>query len=302
MATVLITGISGLIGKNLARHLLSRNYTVHGLGRSNPQIKGVSFYSWDVETGQIDHKAFDNVSYIVHLAGAGIADKRWTKTRQDEIIRSRTQSTKLLFNTISALRTPVKGFFGASAIGAYGLKTNETIYTETDRETDDFFGVTCKNWEDSYQPFIQAGIRTVIGRIGIVLSANGGAYAKMKVPHQFGLGSAFGSGKHYMPFIHLNDLVNAIEWLMTKEQLNGTYNLVAGEHVTNYQFNKALAKSLNKPFFMPGVPAWVLRLLLGEMHLMLTEGSRVSNARLSATGFTFNFPTLEAALNDLARH
>lgn len=301
MATILITGITGLVGSALAKHLQAKGHTIKGLSRSAGVINGISYYKWNVETGEIDDNAFSNINHIVHLAGAGIADKAWTEKRKQEIIESRTQSTKLISNTLQRLKISLTSFVGASAVGAYGLKTSEHIYTENDREIDDFFGETCKLWEESYAPFSANGTRTVITRIGIVLSNAGGAYVKMKKPFVFGFGSALGTGKQYMPFIHLDDVIGSIEKALFDEQMHGIYNIVASEHVTNKAFSKALAHSIHKPFFLPSVPTFVLKLILGDMHQMITEGSRVSNAKLVNSGYTLKFPTLAPALTQLAQ-
>lgn len=301
MATILITGISGLVGTALSQYLQKQGHTIKGLSRSAGSKNGIQIYKWNIDSGEIDELAFKDVTHIVHLAGEGIADKRWTEERKKAIMDSRTKSTELVIKTIEKLKLPIQGFAGASAIGAYGLKTSEHIYTETDRETDDFFGKTCQLWEDSYLPLSKLNIRTCILRIGIVLSARGGAYVKMKTPVKFGIGSALGSGKQYMPFVHIDDVVGAFEKALLDETMKGIYNLVGSEHVTNYQFNKALSRSIQKPFFMPAVPAFILKLLLGEMHLMVTTGSRVSNEKLLNSGYNLKFPTLEAALAQLAK-
>ncbi len=301
MAIILITGISGLVGSALAKHLQAKGHTVKGLSRNAGVINGISYYKCNVETNEIDTNAFTNINHIVHLAGAGIADKAWTEKRKHEIITSRTQSTQLISDTLKRLNIKLNSFVGASAIGAYGLKTSEHIYTENERETDDFFGETCKLWEESYTPIYESGVRTVITRIGVVLSNAGGAYVKMKKPFVFGLGSALGSGKQYMPFIHIDDVIGSIEKALFDEQMKGTYNIVSSEHVTNKAFSKALAHSIRKPFFLPSVPTFVLKLILGEMHQMITEGSRVSNAKLINSGYTLKFPNLAAALTQLAQ-
>jgi uncharacterized protein len=301
MATILITGISGLVGTALTKHLQAKGHTIKGLSRKAGVVNGVSFYKWNVETNEIDENAFTAVDHIVHLAGAGIADKAWTEKRKQEIIESRTQSTKLISDTLQRLGIRLNSFVGASAIGAYGLKTSEHIYTENERETDDFFGKTCLLWEESYAPIIASGVRTVITRIGVVLSPLNGAYVKMKKPFVFGFGSALGTGKQYMPFIHIEDVVGSIEKALFDTQMQGTYNIVASEHVTNKAFSKALAQSIRKPFFLPSVPSFVLKLILGEMYQMITEGSRVNNAKLISSGYALKFPTLEPALKQLAQ-
>jgi uncharacterized protein (TIGR01777 family) len=206
MAQVLISGASGLIGKKLTALLIGKGHTVKHLGRKEDLNSKTPCYKWDLSKGEIDERAFENVDTVVHLAGAGIADEKWTAARKKEIIDSRVISSKLLANEINKRGNQIKTFVGASAVGFYGAITNEKVYTETDAACDDFMGNTCKQWEESYND-LNKNIRLNIIRIGVVLSKDGGALPKISKTIKMGIGSALGSGKQYMPWIHIDDLV-----------------------------------------------------------------------------------------------
>jgi len=301
MAKILITGGTGLIGRHLSHYLTGLGHEIVLLSR-NPLKEKYRYqvYEWDVNKGFINERAFEGVEHIVHLAGEGIADKRWKAKRKKILIDSRINSTALLYNYIIKLRINLKSFVGASAVGFYGAKTSDLIFKEEDIAATDFLGSVCKAWEDSYLPIKGLSINTSIIRIGNVLAKDGGAYPKIARPFYYGLGSALGSGKQYMPWIHINDLIKVFEEAIFMKLPMGSYNAVASEHVTNLQFSQLLAKSLRKPFFVPNVPAFVLKLVLGEMATIVLNGSRVSNQKLINQGFQFEFPTLEKALNELA--
>jgi uncharacterized protein len=299
MAVILISGGTGLVGKALTKRLITKGHEVRILSRnpqSSSQLK--SFY-WNVEKNEIDEKAFDGVEHIVHLAGSGIADKRWTDARKQDIIDSRVNSMKLIATVVKKKNIQLKSFVGASAIGIYGMTTSEKIYTETDNGTDDFLTQSCTQWENSYQQIQTLSTKNCIIRIGVVLSKDGGALKRLLPLFQFGLGSAVGSGKQYMPWIHIEDLVSIFNEALFNPNYYGTYNAVSAEETTSNSFSKQLAKSLSRPFFLPGIPAFVLKLVFGEMANVLLEGSRVSNKKLVNTGFQFKHPTLSESLREI---
>lgn len=296
MAKILITGGTGLVGKHLTKCLLENGHDVVWLSRNPQKESAVKVFEWQPQNGYINEKAFEGVEYIVHLAGEGIADKRWSSKRIAELNESRVKTAALLATYISNLKVPVKSFVGASAIGYYGAITSDKIFTEQDQPASDIMGTICKEWELSYEPIKQMGIPLSIIRIGLVLSKDGGMYKKMLPIFKSGLGSALGSGKHYMPWIHIDDLVQVIFSAIFGYIPTVTYNAVSSEHITNNEFSKAFAQSLNKPFFMPNIPAFVLRLLFGKMADILLEGSRVSNQKLIDAGFKFKFQRLSDAL------
>ena len=292
MTKVLITGGTGLVGKFLQEKLISKNYTVNVLSR-NPK-KEQEFY-WNISNNEIDEKAFLNVDIIIHLAGAGIAEKRWTPERKQEIIDSRTKSTALLFNKIKELKIPLKRFIAASAIGYYGAITSETVFKESDTAATDFLGNVCQQWEKASLAFNELNIPTTILRTGIVLSKNGGALSKMNTPIAI---NPIASGKQYVPWIHIEDLTNLFIKAIEDNTFTGVYNAAAPETQTSFSFAKTLAKQTNKIFIPIGVPTFVLKILFGEMSILLTTGSRVSSEKVEKSGFNFSYKNLDKALED----
>lgn len=299
MQTVLISGGSGLVGKQLSKKLAQRGYHVAILSRSASSNGGIKHFRWDIEKGYIDPVAIEKADVVIHLAGANIGEKRWTKQRKQEIVESRVKSGQLLFNHFSKRKKPLKAFISASAVGYYGAITNEKIYTEEESAHTDFLGETCRQWEAAANHFQDAGVRTVIYRSGVVLSESGGALEKMAKPVKLGIGSALGSGKQIVPWIHIEDLCELFIKAIEDEHFKGIYNAVAPEVINNKEFTFELATILKKPFFMPKVPKAVLRMILGQMADLVLEGSAVSSDKILATGFQFKFQTLKKALKDL---
>ncbi len=299
MAVILISGGTGLVGKALTKRLISEGQEVRILSRNPKSENKIKSFYWNVEKNEIDEKAFDDVEHIVHLAGSGIADKRWTDARKQDIIDSRVNSMKLITDVVKKKNIQLKSFVGASAIGIYGMSTSEKIYTESDTGKDDFLTQSCTQWENSYQQIQTLSSKNCIIRIGVVLSKDGGALKRLLPLFNLGLGSAVGSGKQYMPWIHIDDLVSVFYEALFNSNYNGIYNAVSAEETTNQSFSKQLAKSLSKPFFLPNVPTFALKLVFGEMANVLLEGSRVSNQKLINTGFQFQFPTLNETLKDI---
>ena len=242
MATILITGGSGLIGKSLISLLKNNGHQVHVLSRKKSEDPSV-FY-WDISKNHIDNDAITTADYIIHLAGENIAGKRWTAKQRKLILESRTISTNLLFEKVKALNPKLKGFISASGIGYYGAKTTSKTYTEKDKPADDFISNVCIAWENSVLQFNTLSIRTVILRTGIVLSNKGGALEKMMLPIKFGFGASLGSGGQFMPWIHIDDLCNMYLSAIENKELEGIYNAVAPEHYTNQEFTTAIANTL----------------------------------------------------------
>lgn len=302
MAKILITGGTGLIGKALTKRLISEGHEIRILSRHPKSTDKIKSFFWNVESQQIDESAFDGIEHIIHLAGAGIADKRWTNARKKEIIDSRVNSMKLITKVIKKKNSHLKSFVGTSAVGFYGMVTSEKIFSETDSGIDDFLSYTCTQWENSYKEIESLSEKACVLRLGIVLSANGGALKRLLPLFKLGLGSAIGSGKQYMPWIHIDDLVSVFYEALFNPNFKGIYNAAAPEHIRNKEFSKQLAKSLSKPFFFPNIPSFLLKLIFGEMAKMLLEGSQVANQKLLNTGFTFKYPQLSMALNNTAGH
>lgn len=295
METILITGAGGMVAKQLIPLLTEKGYQVKTL--STRKDTG-SFY-WNIQTGEIDSKALDDVDHIIHLAGAGIGDKRWTAKRKAEILDSRIKSTNLLYSKIQEENIQLKTFISASAIGYYGTVTTDKIFSEEDSPGKDFIGDVCVKWEQSAEQFEKSEARIVKLRIGVVLAGTGGVLFKLKGLIKSGVGAALGSGKQYMPWIHIDDLCGMIIHSIQNEKLKGSYNAVTSQHITNKEFTKAFAASLNKKIWLPNVPGFVLKLRFGKMADILLKGSRVSSEKIEATGFEFRYQSLEEALEDI---
>ena len=295
MEKVLITGGSGLIGRRLSFLLKSRGYEVRILSRSNNPKNNYKTFVWNVSEQYINESAFEGLNHIIHLAGAGIADKRWSEKRKKEIIASRVASTNLLYNSVKRLKTPLNSFISASATGYYGAVTSETIFEEKDKPAKDFLGKVCSLWEDSIFQFNEIKIRTVALRTGIVLSKDGGALKKMKTP----IITSLGNGKQYMPWIHIDDLCELYIKAIEDEQFKGAFNAVSPEHISNLSFSKKISKIFNYPFLALGAPSLILQIVFGEMSTIILNGSRISANKIKQAGFKFKFENLEKALKNL---
>lgn len=296
MASILVTGGTGLIGKKLCKLLRNKGHKVAILSR-NQHTKPNNYY-WNTETRHIDAKAIVEADYIIHLAGEGIADKRWTPQRKIDLIHSRVETANLLFEKVKELNPNLEGFIVASGIGYYGATTSEKIYEENDAPGNDFISEICKVWEKASLQFETINIRTVIFRTGVVLSKEGGALGKLSQPIKLGVGAALGSGKQFIPWIHIEDLCNMYVEAIENSEFKGIYNAVAPEHVTNKSLTKTIAKKLKKPLWLPNIPAFVMKLILGKMAVIVLEGSRVSSEKIMATGFKFKYPNIKEALEN----
>ena len=300
MASILVTGGTGLIGKHLCDLLKQKGHSVSILSRNKtPEFN--TFY-WNVEDNYIDLEALLHIDYIIHLAGVGIADKRWTKSRKTELINSRVNSTSLLFEKIKELNPKLKAFISASGIGYYGATTTDKIYKEEDKPGTDFISEICIQWEKAANKFNSIGIKTIIFRTGIVLSKKGGALEKIAKPIKLGFGSALGSGHQYMPWIHIDDLCKMYIEAVENKEFNGIYNATAPESITNKAFTKAIAKLLKKRIWLPNIPSFFLKIILGEMAIILLEGSRVSCDKIEKLNFQFKYPKLNIALEKLVKN
>ncbi len=298
---ILITGASGLIGTKLIKNLLEKGHRVSVLSRQASNFRGVSTYNWDIDKQLIDLKAFEGVDTIIHLAGAGIADKRWTKQRKQEIVDSRIRSTQLLYHTIEAIKAPIKTFISASAVGFYGDRDDEILHEESESGTG-FLADCCKQWEAAVDEGLKSGIRVVKLRIGIVLSKQGGALSELARPVSFFVGAPLGSGKQWMPWIHLTDLVSIFEKAIENSDYSGTFNACTPYPVTNYEFTKILAKKLFRPVWPVNVPEFVLKTMLGEMSTVILNSTRTSPQKLMDLGFRFRYQGLDAALSEIYSH
>jgi uncharacterized protein (TIGR01777 family) len=297
--SILISGGSGLIGKYLTSVLLSEGYKVSHLSRNVNHFGKVRVYRWDPEKGIIDNSALEGIDYIIHLAGANIGEKRWSKVRKDEIVRSRIESADLLYNAVNQNGKKLKAFISASAIGYYGSGTSEHIFLESDPPAKDFLGTTCKNWEDAADRFETNATRIVKIRTGVVMEKTDSALSKLLIPARFGIFPRFGNGLQYMPWIHIKDLCGIYLKAIMDVNFSGAYNAVAPQHITQTEFMRSLALTLKKPFFHPPVPGIVLRSSMGEMSDVVLKGSRISSEKIETSGYNFLFRNLNQALENV---
>jgi len=298
---ILITGGTGLIGKKLTEILLSKGHSVSILSRSKKEDSKVTYYNWDIANNKIEKEAILKADYIIHLAGANVGEGRWTEKRKKEIIDSRILSGNLLFETVKEHNPNLKGMISSSAVGYYGMVTTDKIFVETDKAGEDFLAKVCEKWENSALQFNSLNIRTVIIRTGVVLDATDGALAKLLTPIKLGIGSGLGTGKQAMPWIHLDDICNLYVKAIEDKKMNGAFNGVAPENLTNLEFSKTVAKVLKKPFWFPNVPAFALKLLMGEQAIIALEGSSISSKKTKESGFKFKYRNLTDALNNLLK-
>jgi len=294
---IIVTGSTGLVGRALVRSLLSEGHAVTRLVRGESQTfsaPGTTAVRWDPEWGTVEADALEGHDGAVHLAGESVAEGRWTEEKKRRIFESRVKGTHLLAETLAALKEKPRVLVSASATGFYGDRGEEVLREESASGAD-FLAEVCREWEKAALPASRAGVRVVHMRIGIVLSGEGGALEKMLTPFKMGVGGRVGSGRQYMSWIALEDLVGAIRHALADEQLRGPVNAVAPRAVTNEEFTKTLGGVLGRPTFLP-VPAFALRLAFGEMADVLLGGQRVEPARLKESGYQFKYPNLEGAL------
>ncbi|MFP5041144.1 TIGR01777 family oxidoreductase [Parasediminibacterium sp. JCM 36343] len=306
MAKVLIAGGTGMIGKHLTELLIVKGYDVIILTRSKPFAKrhaSISYALWDVEKQTIDAAAIAKADYIINLAGAGVADKRWSATRKKEIVESRVKSSALIVKALKTMPNKVACIVSASAIGWYGAdtpKSKQLGFLENEPADNAFLGETCRLWEESMEPVIKLGKRLVKLRIGIVLSNEGGALPEFKNPLKVGIAAILGNGDQVISWVHIEDLCRMFVYALENENMNGAYNAVAPNPVTNNNFTIALAKIEKGSFFIPvHVPAFVLKLAMGEMSVEILKSATVSNAKIKSAGLTYKYPELEGALKSL---
>ena len=296
---VLISGGSGFIGRHLTALLIAKGYSVSILSRSEKQNKeNVFYYKWDVVNQTIDEKAVLNADYIIHLAGENIAEQRWTAKRKAAIIDSREQSTLLLYSVLKKNNKKLDAFISASAVGIYGAVNGEEICTEDMPPANDFLGYTCQKWEDSLDFIENLNSRTVMIRTGLVLGKNEGFLKKLTPLFKYRLGSALGSGKQYMPWIHVDDLCFIYYQAIVDPAMSGPYNAAINDNTTNSVFSKTLACVFGYSIWLPNVPAFVLKLFMGQMAIIVLTGRRVSSDKIEQTGFKFQFKNLEGALRN----
>lgn len=297
---ILITGATGLIGTELVSLLLQNGISIHYLARNKKEIKDEANYHgflWNPEQGKIDENCLLGVDAIIHLAGAPIS-MRWTNKNKQEIIESRILSTNLLYRTLKSHPHQVKQLISASAIGIYP-DSLEKVYTEDDKSVDNsFLGQVVLKWEQVADQFKRLDIKVCKIRTGLVLAKKGGMLKELLKPIKLGAGSAYGSGKQWQSWIHIDDLVH-LYYFALQNNWEGVYNATAPNPVDNEELTKTIAKVLEKPYFMPNIPEFVLKLMLGEMHILLIASQNVSSQKAQDNRFVFKFRTLEKALKAL---
>jgi hypothetical protein len=307
METVLITGGTGMIGRALTQALIERGYQVIIITRS-PGAKfhekkgNISYARWDVERGFIDKEAISCAEYIIHLAGANFAARRWTSKRKTEILSSRVDGAKLIIDSLKTMPNRVRCVISASGISWYGQddKNVSGPFTENDPAADDFMAQTCKQWEAAIEPASFLGKRLVKLRIGPVLSTEGGAFVEFRNPLKFGLATIIGDGKQIVSWIHIDDLVRIILFAMENEKMDGVYNAVAPEPVSNEDLILTMAEKIRGKTFIPfHTPSFVLKIVFGEMINEILRSITVSSEKLQHTGFIFQYPDIESAVQHL---
>ena len=293
---IVVAGANGLIGRALLRALRARGDEAIALVRRQRDIEGATVVQWDGREGPWA-SALDGAGAIVNLAGAGVADHRWTDDYKRQILESRTHSTRAIVEAIGKAKVKPRVLMNASAVGYYGGRGDDLV-DETAKAGTDFLAGVTRAWEEEAG---KAGVRSVFLRTGIVLARDGGALAKMLPPFKAFVGGPIGNGRQWMPWIHLDDEVSAILWAVDHEELKGPVNLTAPNPVTAGEFAKSLGKVLHRPSWAP-VPAAALKLMLGEFANVLVEGQRAVPVQLQKSGFAFRYRELSAALEDLLGH
>ncbi|WP_333853210.1 TIGR01777 family oxidoreductase [Epilithonimonas sp.] len=298
MKKILISGATGLVGKKLSRKLYERGYKVEILVRSKSEKTDFKSYVWDYENRFLEEGALDNTYIFIHLAGASIS-KRWTKNYKKEIYKSRIDSAQFIYEKMLEENIHPEAVISASAIGFYGQVTSEHIFSEDDPPAKDFLGSICRDWEAKVLEFEKLGSRIVRIRTSTVLSEKGGALETLKKPIELNFGAVLGNGQQYFPWIHIDDLVNIYFKAVEDVSMNGAYNASAPDFVTNEILTKKIASHLNKKIFLPNIPKFIIKTILGEMSVLALEGSRVSSQKIENSGFKFNYDNLDKALADV---
>ena len=311
MATVTITGGTGLIGTALTKALAQKGYQVVILTRSKrpSSQKNISYLIWNIDEQTIAEDAINKADYIVHLAGANVGEKRWTKKRKKEIVDSRVKSSELLVKALKEIPNKIEAIISASAMGYYGPdlapdpspkgERRNIPFIETDTSFNDFLGTTVQQWENAIQPVKESGKRLVLFRTGIVLSNESGAYKEFKMPLKFGIAPILGSGKQIVSWIHIDDLIRLYIEAIENENWQGIYNAVAPNPVSNKELIKEIAGQTKKFYLTVEVPSFILKIILGEMSVEVLKSTTVSSEKVQKEGFQFLYPTIESAVASL---
>ena len=295
---VLLTGGTGFIGKYLTDVLITNGFSVSVLSRSpRKNTASITYYKWNLNDNFIEKEAIQNADYIIHLAGEGIVEKRWTKNRKKAILESRVKPIELIFSILKENNKTLDAFVSASAIGIYGAYTSQEICTENTPPANDFLGTTCQKWESAADEIQTLGIRTVKIRTGIVLGKGEGFLKKITPSFKAGFGAVLGSGKQYVPWIHVEDLCQIYLKAVIDTEMQGAYNATVTDNTTNETLSRILAHLYGYSIWLPKIPAFLIKLGLGEMSIAILEGQRVSSEKIQQKGFKFQFTDIEATLS-----
>ena len=302
MATILITGGTGLIGRALTDVLVKDGHQVIILTRKpKPSKDNIQYLEWNTDMQLLDRKAIENTDYIIHLAGANVAEKRWTMKQKQVIIDSRVMTGHLIVKGLKEIPNKVKAVISASGMGWYGPDNggNEKGFLETDPAAEDFLGYVVSQWEKAISPVADLGKRLVIFRKGIVLSEEGGAFAEFKKPLKFRTATTLGSGNQNVSWLHIDDAVRLYKAAIENEMMSGVYNAAAPQTVTNAELIKAISKASGKKNLSFHVPSFVLKTVLGEMSTEVLKSTKLNIDKLLSTGFQFKYPDIDSAVRDL---
>lgn len=295
---ILITGATGMVGKKLIPILIEKGHQVSVLSRKATRIKDVKVYLWDVYKSKIDPECLSGIDTIIHLAGENIAGEKWTAARKKKIIDSRVLSAQLLYKTIKEHNAPVKTFISAAAVGYYG-DAGDKVLTEESPNGSGFLAECCAKWEASADQGLSMGIRVVKWRIGVILAKEGGALKAMEQPIRYFFGAGLGNGKQWVPWVHLDDILEMFILAAENDSYIGAYNAAAAHPVSNITLTKAIAKQLHRPVWPVNVPEFVLKIILGELSAVVLSSNNTSAQKLLNTGFKFKYSKLELALADI---
>lgn len=294
---VLITGGTGFVGRHLTDLLVANGFSVSVLSRNkNVNTENIFYYTWDVEKQLIEEEAIQKADYVIHLAGANIGEKRWTNKRKEEIVSSRERSAQLIYNSLLKCNKSLDAFVSASAVGIYGAMNGRAICNEEMQPANDFLGLTCQKWEAATNQFEKLGIRTVKIRTSLVLGKEDGFLKKLVPIFKLRLGAALGTGKQYMPWIHIDDLCRIYLEAVKNPLMSGAYNAAITDDTTNELFSKTLAQLYGYAMWLPNVPSFLIKIALGEMAKLALTGRRVSSEKITTLGFQFEHENLEEAL------
>lgn len=295
---VLLTGGTGFIGKHLTDVLIESGFTVSILSRSSREnTPSITYYKWDLKNNFIEKGAILNADYIIHLAGEGIVEKRWTKKRKKAILESRIKPIELILSALKENNKTIDAFISASAVGIYGAITSQEICTEETPPANDFLATTCQQWEHAADQISLLGIRTVKIRTGIVLGKDEGFLKKIAPGFKAGFGAILGSGKQYLPWIHVEDLCQIYLKAILDTEMQGAYNATITDNTTNATLSRILAHLYGYSIWLPNIPEFLIKLALGEMSIAVLEGQRISSEKIQESGFEFQYKDIEATLS-----